>query len=85
MDFLDPICIVTPTGVECMSSPLKRHKRYGVSCVDEPPNPQMDALRAQLFSAIRSAVTNLSQAGGPLQRLPGGALVREGRSGGELD
>ncbi len=34
------ICIITPSGMICSSSPLKFHHPAGKPCVDPFPNPQ---------------------------------------------
>lgn len=35
-DHLGPICIVTSSGMQCMSSPIRTHKPFPESCFSEP-------------------------------------------------
>jgi hypothetical protein len=37
---MQPICIITPTGMICSASPLKAHRPSGKDCKDNFPHPQ---------------------------------------------
>jgi hypothetical protein len=49
-----PICIITPTGMVCASSPkLKRHHVFGTPCKDMPAP---SARNAAIVSAVQTAL-----------------------------
>ncbi len=57
LDAAGPICILTPTGIMCMESPLKWHLPFGHPCIDEPvpSDPEKRDLRVALIDAIAAA------------------------------
>ncbi len=50
-----PICIITPSGMICSSSPLKRHHPTGSACQDNIAHPQgskADDVKAKIKETI---------------------------------
>jgi hypothetical protein len=54
-DELGPICILTPTGMQCMSSPVKTHEDHA-DCA--PTTDELDAYQLQLYQLFAPLVLN---------------------------
>lgn len=51
-----PICIITPTGLRCMSSPIKQHRPSGKECTDLPDS-KASAKREERVKEVRKALS----------------------------
>lgn len=52
-----PICIITPTGLRCMSSPIKLHRPSGKECTDLPDSGA-SAKRKERIQEVSRALSN---------------------------
>lgn len=52
-----PICIITPTGLKCLSSPIKQHLPTGGECTDMRADPNREGLVKAIGVALSKSKT----------------------------
>ena len=54
------ICIITSTGMKCLSSPIKQHRPSGHTCQDLPANSGRDAKVRRVSRCLEGKSLGLS-------------------------
>ena len=55
------ICIITSTGMKCLSSPMKQHRPSGHACEDLPDNRARDAKVRRVKKCLQGKSLDLSE------------------------